>query len=70
MPAPPQTECSVPLVASPTGWVTILMAGILARGSLPTPAFPVSQWHILDVSSSLTVARAASALDFSNLKIS
>ena len=69
MPAPPQTEKSVPPVASPAGWVTILTAGLLARGSSPTLAFPVSQWHILNVSSSLTVARAAMALDSDSLRL-
>jgi hypothetical protein len=49
--------------------MTILTAGLLARGSSPTFAFPVSQWHILDVSSSLTVARAAMALDIVNLRL-
>jgi len=26
--------------------VTTAMAGLLARGSLPCTAFPVSQWHV------------------------
>ncbi len=47
--------------APPTGWVTVL-AGLLARGSLPVrPAFPVSQWLTRTTGSPLTVAGAATA---------
>ena len=41
--------------------VTTVMAGLLARGSLPCAAFPVSQWRILALGSPLTVAGAAAA---------
>ena len=37
-------------------------AGFLASGSPPSPAFPVSQWHV-DESSPVTVAGAAKVLN-------
>jgi hypothetical protein len=54
-------RCEQPLRMVPptTGWVTVL-AGLLARGSLPgRPAFPVSQWLTRTTGSPLTVAGAA-----------